>query len=177
MSYDAPGLEADRRHREDLRRRRTKAFDGGILIGDAGSFVDPMTGEGITPAAESALLGASAIADALSRGRTDATALSAYQRSFKAYFDPAMCYLDFVACVMRNRHFGEFWLGVVARGCEMAMRDRDFAKLSGAAFGGLDVRPLDIISRMWAKSAGQFTADSGRLATEIASGRFTAIPG
>ena len=25
-------------------------FDGGVLIGDAGSFVDPMTGEGITPA-------------------------------------------------------------------------------------------------------------------------------
>ncbi|MEP7348086.1 MAG: hypothetical protein ABI877_22645, partial [Gemmatimonadaceae bacterium] len=78
---------------------------------------------------------------------------------------------------MRNRHFGEFWLGVVARGCEMAMRDRSFAKLSGAAFGGLDVRPLDIVSRMWAKAAGQVTTDSGRLATEIASGRLTSIPG
>jgi menaquinone-9 beta-reductase len=154
-----------------------KHFDGGILIGDAGSFVDPMTGEGITPAAESALLGADVIADALERGRTDAATLSAYEKSAKAYFDPAMCYLDFVACVMRNRHFGEFWLGVVARGCEMAMRDRDFAKLSGAAFGGLDVRPLDIVSRMWAKAAGQMSADSGRLATELASGRFTSIPG
>ena len=33
-------------------------FDGGVLVGDAGSFVDPMTGEGITPAMESALLAA-----------------------------------------------------------------------------------------------------------------------
>lgn len=152
-------------------------FDGGILIGDAGCFVDPMTGEGITPAAESALLGASVVADALEQGRTDAAFLSKYQRAFRAHFDPAMCYLDFVACVMRNRHFGEFWLGVVERGCGMAMHDRSFAKLSGAAFGGLDVRPLDIISRMWAKSVGQFAADGGRLATEVARGRISSVPG
>ncbi len=152
-------------------------FDGGILIGDAGSFVDPMTGEGITPAAESAVIGAGVIADALAQGRTDAKVLSAYERAFRAYFDPAMCYLDFVACIMRNRHFREFWLGVVARGCEMAMRDRAFARTSGAAFGGLDVRPLDIVSRMWAKSAGQLLGDSGRLATDLTSGRLTFVSG
>ena len=28
-------------------------FDGGLLVGDAGCFVDPLTGEGITPAMES----------------------------------------------------------------------------------------------------------------------------
>ncbi|MFN8571263.1 MAG: geranylgeranyl reductase family protein [Gemmatimonadaceae bacterium] len=148
-------------------------FDGGILIGDAGSFVDPMTGEGITPAAESAVIGADVIAAALERGVTDRTALAAYDRATRAYFDPAMRYLDFVACIMRNRHFGEFWLGVVARGCEMAMRDQTFARLSGAAFGGLDVRPLDIISRMWAKSLGHLAAEGTRLATEIATGRFS----
>jgi len=152
-------------------------FDGGILVGDAGCFVDPMTGEGITPAAESALLGATAIADALSHGRTDAEGLSAYERSFRAYFDPAMCYLDFVACMMRNRHFQEFWLDLVARGCRMAMRDRSFARLGGAAFGGLEVRPLEMVGRMWAKSASQFVVDSGRLATGLLSGRVPAISG
>ncbi len=146
-------------------------FDGGILIGDAGCFVDPMTGEGITPAAESALLGATVIASALERGRTDAATLSEYERRFRAYFDPAMCYLDFVACVMRNRHFGPYWLGVVSRGCEMAMKDRTFARLSGAAFGGLDVRPIDIVSRMWAKSAGLLTGDWERLANGIVNGK------
>ena len=152
-------------------------FDGGVLIGDAGSFVDPMTGEGITPASESALLGASVLADALEKGRTDAATLSAYQRNFRAYFDPAMCYLDFVACIMRNRHFCEFWLGVVSRGCGMALQDHSFAKFSGAAFGGLDVRPLDIVGRMWAKTMGQVSAESGRLASELAAGRITSIPG
>ena len=157
--------------------RGRNSFDGGILIGDAGSFVDPMTGEGITPAAESALLGAGVIVDALSRGRTDAAALSAYDRDTRAYFDPSMTYLDYVACVMRNRHFADFWLGVVARGCELAMRDPSFARTGGAAFGGLDVRPLGIISRMWAKAAALIAADSGRAAADVASGRFTALPG
>lgn len=150
-------------------------FDGGILIGDAGNFVDPMTGEGITPAAESARIGAAVIAQSLEKGRTDAATLAQYQKQTRAYFDPAMCYLDYVACVMRNKHYGDFWLGVVARGSEMAMRDRTFARLSGAAFGGLDVRPLDIVSRMWAKAAGQFTADSGRFAMEFASGKFSSL--
>lgn len=151
-------------------------FDGGILIGDAGCFVDPMTGEGITPAAESALIGASVIAEALEHGRTDAAALAPYRRKFQAYFDPAMCYLDFVACIMRNRHFGPYWLGIVARGCELAMRDPSFARLSGAAFGGLDVRPLDIVSRIWAKSAAMITADWERLGSGIASGRLRSVP-
>lgn len=151
-------------------------FDGGILIGDAGCFVDPMTGEGITPAAESALIGANVIADALDGGRTDAAALAVYRRKFQAYFDPAMCYLDFVACIMRNRHFGPYWLGIVARGCELAMRDQSFARMSGAAFGGLDVRPLDIVSRIWAKSAALVTADWERLGTGLASGRLRSVP-
>jgi geranylgeranyl reductase family protein len=152
-------------------------FDGGILVGDAGSFVDPMTGEGITPASESALLGAEVVAHALEQGRTDARFLSAYERSFRAYFDPAMCYLDYVACVMRNRHFGEFWLHVVESGCQLAQRDRTFARVSGAAFGGLDIRPIQLLGRMWLKSMGQMLADSGRIASEVVRGKVTAMPG
>jgi geranylgeranyl reductase family protein len=151
-------------------------FDGGILIGDAGSFVDPMTGEGITPASESALLGADVIVDALALGRTDAAFLSAYERAFRAYFDPAMGYLDFVACMMRNRHFCDFWLSVVAQGCEMAMQDRAFARTGGAAFGGIDIRPLETVGRMWAKSLGRFAGDTGRAAGQLLRGRTSPMP-
>lgn len=150
-------------------------FDGGILVGDAGSFVDPMTGEGITPAAESALLGAEVVADALERGRTDAATLSAYERAFSAYFDPAMCYVDFCACLMRNRYLREFWLSVVARGCALAMRDRGFARIGGAPFGGMSVQPLDVIFRTWAKNVGQFAAHGGHVMTELLRGRSDAF--
>ncbi len=146
-------------------------FDGGILVGDAGSFVDPITGEGITPAAESSLLGAEVLVEALERGRSDAAFLAAYRRRFQAYFDPAMAYLDFVACVMRNHHFGDFWLSVVARGCELATADPAFARTGGAGFGGLDVRPLDMAARMWAKSLGGVAAQGGRAASDLLAGR------
>jgi geranylgeranyl reductase family protein len=152
-------------------------FDGGILIGDAGCFVDPMTGEGITPAAESALLGATVIEAALARGSTDIGFLSAYERGFRAYFDPAMRYLDFVACLMRNRHFREFWLAVVKRGCDLAMRDATFARVGGAAFGGMDVRPLDTITRIWARGAGYVLGESARFTGEALSGRIRLVQG
>jgi geranylgeranyl reductase family protein len=151
-------------------------FDGGILVGDAGSFVDPITGEGITPAAESALLGADVLVAALEEGRTDAAFLSEYARSFRAYFDPAMGYLDYVACVMRNRHFCDFWLSVVAQGCDMAMRDPAFARTGGAGFGGMDVRPLEMIARMWAKTMGHFLGQGTRAASELLSGRVPFAP-
>jgi hypothetical protein len=88
-----------------------------------------------------------------------------------------MCYLDYVACVMRNRHFGEFWLHVVESGCQLAQRDRTFARVSGAAFGGLDIRPIQLLGRMWLKSMGQMLADSGRIASEVVRGKVTAMPG
>ena len=146
-------------------------FDGGILVGDAGCFVDPMTGEGITPAAESALLGAAVVAGALERGRADREFLRRYERAFRAYFDPAMQYLDFCACLMRNRRLGEFWIRAVTRGCELASADADFARVSGATFGGMDVRPLAIAAQLWTKAAAQCLTQSGRIATELISGR------
>lgn len=151
-------------------------FNGGILVGDAGCYVDPMTGEGITPAAESALLGADTIAAALAQGRSDAAFLASYGRNSHRYFDPAMRYLDFVACLMRNRHFADYWLAVVARGCELAMSDRNFARVGGAAFGGMDVRPLNTVTRIWAHGAAALLAESGRTARTLASGRPTLPP-
>ncbi len=136
-------------------------FDGGVLVGDAGCFVDPITGEGITPAAESALLASAVLAHAIERGRSDRAFLSRYERRFRAYFDPAMRYLDLCAAVMRNRFMSDFWLNTVARGCEKATEDPDFARVAGSAFGGMDVRPLSILSRIWSK----LVEDMGTAAT------------
>ncbi|HZZ36669.1 MAG TPA: NAD(P)/FAD-dependent oxidoreductase, partial [Caulobacteraceae bacterium] len=126
-------------------------FDGGLLIGDAGSFVDPMTGEGITQGMESALIAASTVMDALEQGRFDAEFLSRYESDFRSYFDPAMTFLDLCAASMRNWHFREFWLRATARGFDEARRDPDFARVSGSAFGGLNVQPLAIVAQVWSK--------------------------
>jgi hypothetical protein len=128
-------------------------FDGGLLIGDAGSFVDPMTGEGITSAMESALIAAPVIRNALAAGRFDAPFLSAYERDFRAYFDPSMIFVDLCAATMRNKHLGEPWLKAVARGCELAQRDEDFARTTVACFGGLEINPSGVLAQIWTNTA------------------------
>ncbi len=124
-------------------------FDGGLLIGDAGSFVDPMTGEGITQGMESALIATSTVVDALERGRFDAGFLSRFDTDFHDYFDPAMQYLDLNATFTRNWHFREFFLSTSRRGFEVAQNDPDFARVAGSTFGGLNLQPLLIIGQMW----------------------------
>jgi geranylgeranyl reductase family protein len=125
-------------------------FDGGVLIGDAGSFADPMTGEGITQGMESALIASATLLKALERGRFDAAFLASFERDFRSYFDPGMLFLSFCAAAMRNSHFREFWMRSALRGCERAMADGDFARIAGAGFGGLNVHPLGILRQIGA---------------------------
>lgn len=126
-------------------------FDGGVLVGDAGSFVDPMTGEGITQAMESALLAVPVLLAALQDGAVRG-ALAPYETAFRSYFDPSMLFLAFCAEMLRNRHLRGPWLKALARGCQVAQADGDFARTSGSYFGGLEIRPLDIIGQVWQRS-------------------------
>ena len=130
-------------------------FAGGLLIGDAGSFVDPMTGEGITPAIESALIAAPVIKQALASGKFDADFLSLYEEEFRRYFDPSMVFVDLCAATMRNWHFREPWLRAVARGCDIAQQDLDFARTVGACFGGLEIHPSSVLGEMWQKTVSE----------------------
>lgn len=130
-------------------------FDGGLLIGDAGSFVDPMTGEGITPAIESALIAAPVVEQALASGRFDAGFLSLYEREFRRYFDPSMVFVDLCAATMRNWHFREPWLRAVARGCQIAQQDLEFARTAGACFGGLEIHPSNVLGEIWEKTVSE----------------------
>jgi geranylgeranyl reductase family protein len=124
-------------------------FDGGVLIGDAGSFVDPITGEGIAPAAESALLAAPVLAAALDAQRFDAGQLAPYETAFRAYFDPGWTFLDLCQCLVRNRTLAGPWLKALAHACRLAQADRTFAQGAGGFFGGFDVRPFDILMHIW----------------------------
>ena len=123
-------------------------FHGGLLIGDAGSFADPITGEGITPAMESALLAIPVLTRALERGRTDSEILSAYERSYRNYFDPSMLFLDYCATILRNKHFSRLWLDAAARACSRAQSDVEFAKAIGACFGGLELDLSRVLSQV-----------------------------
>lgn len=146
-------------------------FDGGLLIGDAGSFVDPMTGEGITQGMESAQLAATTLLSALANGRFDANQLGQYERDFRAYFDPSMRLLDLCATVMRNRYLSEFWLRSVTRGFHEATVDPTFARVAGAAFGGLELRPTAVLSQVMAKVGRHIARGSAGALLDALSGR------
>jgi menaquinone-9 beta-reductase len=126
-------------------------FDGGVLIGDAGSFVDPITGEGITQGMESAVLATPTLMEALDRGRFSADDLSGYERDFRRYFDPSMSFLGLSAALLGNVRLSDFWLRVGSHGHEEAARDPQFARLSGAIFGGPALQPLTVSAQMWTR--------------------------
>jgi geranylgeranyl reductase family protein len=127
-------------------------FDGGVLVGDAGGFADPMTGEGITQGMESALLAAPVLVAAVQAGEFGAARLAPYESAFRSYFDPSMLFLDFCATVMRNRHFAGPWMRVMARGCDLAEEDEEFARTCSSYFGGLEISPLAILGQVWTRS-------------------------
>jgi geranylgeranyl reductase family protein len=156
---------------------RRNHFNGGVLIGDAGSFADPMTGEGITPGMESALLASATLIQSLERGRFDAESLSQFERDFRRYFDPAMRFLDLCATLLRNRHFREFWLRAGMRGFARAGSDPTFARVAGSTFGGLDVRPLSILAQIWSTFAADIARGCAQMSLGFVSGELGAQAG
>ncbi|HEY1447693.1 MAG TPA: NAD(P)/FAD-dependent oxidoreductase [Caulobacteraceae bacterium] len=146
-------------------------FDGGLLVGDAGSFADPLTGEGITQGMESALIAAPTLLAALESGRFDAAFLASYERDFRTHFDPAMRFLDLWAAVTRNWRLREFWLRATARGFDEAARDPDFGRVTGAAFGGLDLRPLAVVEQVWSRVLAHVGQDGMAGLADLLAGR------
>jgi len=117
-----------------------------LLVGDAGCFVDPITGEGITPAVESSLLAAPVLLKALRSRRYDKSMLSEYEIAFRKYFDPSMVFLDFCAAVLRNRDMRRPWLNAATKAARRAQNDMEFARHACSGFGGTNIRPFSIMS-------------------------------
>jgi hypothetical protein len=150
-------------------------FDKGLLIGDAGCFVDPMTGEGITPAMESALIAARIILDVLPRRRLDAKSLSAYEYEFRKYFDPSMIFVDLCAATLRNPYYWGSWKRALERGCAFAQKDSKFAATSGACFGGLEVNPSGILAEIWVKTAESLFGTGLKSMLEVTDGQVNGV--
>ena len=136
-------------------------FDGAILVGDAGCFVDPMTYEGITPGMESAIIGSRTVMDALETGHFDPQFLSQFESDYREHFDPSMRFLDFGSAAVKNRHLRDFFLSVIKQGWQQAAEDPDFARTSGTVLGGLDLRPWPVTQQMWQK-IGRYFVEGGK---------------
>ena len=76
-------------------------FHGGVLIGDAGSFADPMTGEGITPAVRVRASGRAVLMRALEAGHFDGPQLS----EFESLLPPLLRSGDGLSWICARRRF------------------------------------------------------------------------
>jgi hypothetical protein len=151
-------------------------FTRGLLIGDAGSFVDPMTGEGITPAMESALIAARVLMRALDAASFETNILSTFEDQYRRYFDPAMIFTDLCAATLRNHHYWGSWKNALVRGCELAQDDKAFAAKVGACFGGLEVYPFGILAEVLRKTAETLFAIGPMLASDLFNGNLRNTP-
>jgi geranylgeranyl reductase family protein len=104
-----------------------------LVVGDAGRFIDPINGEGIHTALESARIASSVAGEALASGDLSAASLSVYDRRWRTAFDLDLRTSDLIVTVAKNRDLLPLWLLVVRMVAERSMVDGDFA----SAFGGI----------------------------------------
>jgi geranylgeranyl reductase family protein len=116
---------------------RRNYFERGLLIGEAGCFVDPISGEGIPIALETAEIAANVIVDALAAGDCSASRLAAYEERWRERFDPDLGVSDMVVSMIRNRHLVKLWVQWLRVMGMTAVRDSDYATKTGGILAGL----------------------------------------
>ena len=112
-------------------------FDGGLLIGEAACFVDPINGEGIPLALESASIAARTIRRAFDRGNFSTAVLANYEREWRARFDPDLEISDLVVSMIRNRDLLSLWLALFRTMSLTARDDPSYAAVTGGILAGV----------------------------------------
>jgi menaquinone-9 beta-reductase len=108
-----------------------------LVVGDAGHFVDPINGEGIHTALETARLAASVADEALREDDLSAASLSRYEHRWRAAFDLDLRTSDLMVTVVKNRSLLPFWLLIIRMIAERSLVDQDFASRCGGILAGV----------------------------------------
>jgi flavin-dependent dehydrogenase len=116
---------------------RRNHFERGLLIGEAGCFVDPLTGEGIPLALATAGIARKAIVEAFEQGRFDAAGLARYDQRCRAELDADLRIADMVVATARNRDLLDLWMRVLKVMAMTASRDENYMLTLGGIMAGL----------------------------------------
>jgi menaquinone-9 beta-reductase len=116
---------------------RTNYADRVLVVGDAGRFVDPINGEGIHTALESARIASSVADSALSAGDLSAGGLSAYERRWRLALELDLRTSDLMTTVAKNRVLLPLWMLTIRAVAARSMVDPDFAARSGGIMAGV----------------------------------------
>jgi flavin-dependent dehydrogenase len=89
-------------------RARSRVSDRAILVGDAGGYLDPITGEGISLALQGAYWAAEVVADALRRDDLSAARLQPYHMRLERAFGHARVLTRAMLSVVRHKWLATF---------------------------------------------------------------------
>ena len=108
-----------------------------LLLGDAGGFIDPLSGEGIFGAMQSAWIAVNVVREALDQGAFAAGFLATYdercKRFFKGDFGSAAFVTDFLAHPTLGKPLAMWALKQVEKNCVL---DQDYARMIAGFFTG-----------------------------------------
>jgi menaquinone-9 beta-reductase len=108
-----------------------------MLVGDAAGLINPLNGEGIQYALQSARWAADVAAGRLSSDRLDAASLQSYQRRVHASLRTDMAFSRLIVQIIRNRNLNPAWLRALHIIASRARTDPDYADRIGCVLTGL----------------------------------------
>jgi geranylgeranyl reductase family protein len=108
-----------------------------LLVGDAGSFIDPINGEGIHTALETAVIAAGVVDQALRADDLSASFLSRYERAWRAALDLDLRTADLFVTIIQNRSLNPLWMWLLNMIGERAIYDPVFAETCGGILTGI----------------------------------------
>jgi geranylgeranyl reductase family protein len=108
-----------------------------MLLGDAAGLINPLNGEGIQYALQSARWAAGIAADRLASDRLDAASLAGYQQRVHQSLRTDMAFSRLIVQLFRNRSLNHVWLRALRTIASRAKTDPDYAHRVGCVLTGL----------------------------------------
>lgn len=135
-----------------------------LLVGDAAGLVNPLNGEGIQQALQSARWAAEAAVTCVMKGDFSENGLRSYAQRVERElrFDMAIC--SFVVQAIRNRILNPLWFEVLKSIVGRARSDHTYAGLAGGILAG--IVPAKWALRMAVPTAEQFLASAALRAAD-----------
>jgi menaquinone-9 beta-reductase len=120
-----------------FRRSSGNYAERALLVGDAGSFVDPINGEGIHTALETAAIAAGVAAEALDAGDFSARFLSRYERRWRKMLELDLHTADLIVTIIQNRALNPLWMLLLGLIGQKADDDTLYADACGGILAGV----------------------------------------
>lgn len=116
---------------------RRSVGDRVMLLGDAAGLINPLNGEGIQYALESARWAAGVASERLAEDRLAAADLAPYERLVRDRMDYDMALAGLIIQIIRNRGLNPVWLKALEIITHRARHDEAYAEIAGGVLAGL----------------------------------------